>query len=139
MNKDIIFRKELHAFGMLIFPLRFAMLTVCPFLMFGGLVSALFLITIPQFFITPTSHADEITAGSPTAFSVVGPSQSAKLEIAANVPPFQLATTQIVVSISFNREPKGDFFLEVNFVDVAILFQVGQQAIKVACADPILV
>lgn len=43
MNRDILFKGGLQEFGTLIFPLRFAMLAICPFLMFAGLFSTLFL------------------------------------------------------------------------------------------------
>jgi len=38
MHRDILFRKEFQEFGRKIFPLRLAMLTLCPVLMFSGLV-----------------------------------------------------------------------------------------------------
>lgn len=42
MNRDILFRREFQGFGMLIFPLRFAMLTICPVLMVVGLFCTFF-------------------------------------------------------------------------------------------------
>lgn len=76
--------------------------------------SALSLIAVSQFFIISNSSADEITAASPPAHTGATPPETAKIEIAANVPPFQKATMQIVVSISINRESKGDFFVELD-------------------------
>ena len=39
MHRDILFRKDFQEFGRKIFPLRLAMLTLCPVLMLAGLVS----------------------------------------------------------------------------------------------------
>ncbi len=44
LNRDIMFKKEFHEFGMVIFPLRLAMLTICPILILVGLLSTFFLI-----------------------------------------------------------------------------------------------
>ncbi len=44
MNKDMLFRREFKEFGMVIFPLRFAMLAICPALIVAGLVCTFFLI-----------------------------------------------------------------------------------------------
>ena len=44
MNKDILFRREFEEFGTVIFPLRFAMLAICPVLVVVGLISTFFLI-----------------------------------------------------------------------------------------------
>lgn len=44
MNKDMLFKRELEEFGRLIFPLRFAMLVICPVLMVAGLVCTFLLI-----------------------------------------------------------------------------------------------
>jgi biofilm PGA synthesis N-glycosyltransferase PgaC len=44
LSKDIMFKKEFQEFGMVIFPLRFAMLIICPILILAGLLSAFFLV-----------------------------------------------------------------------------------------------
>ena len=44
INRDVMFKKELQEFGMVIFPLRLAMLTICPVLVLVGLISAFFLV-----------------------------------------------------------------------------------------------
>ena len=46
MNKDLLFRREFKEFGMVIFPLRFAMLAICPALIAVGLISTFFLILL---------------------------------------------------------------------------------------------
>ncbi len=50
-----------------------------------------------------------VPASSPQAVSGQAPR-----EIAAHFPQFSKATTQLVVSIFVNTEPKGDFFLEID-------------------------
>lgn len=44
MNKDFLFNKKYGKFGVLIFPLRFAMFAICPFLVFTGIFSTFYLI-----------------------------------------------------------------------------------------------
>ena len=44
MNRDILFRKEFQKFGKTTFPLRFAMLIICPVLILAGLISTFFVI-----------------------------------------------------------------------------------------------
>lgn len=44
MNKDILLNKKYREFGMMIFPLRFAMFIICPFFMFSGILSTFCLI-----------------------------------------------------------------------------------------------
>jgi glycosyltransferase involved in cell wall biosynthesis len=44
LNRDIMFNKEFQEFGMVIFPLRLAMLTMCPILILVGLLSSFILI-----------------------------------------------------------------------------------------------
>ncbi len=44
LNRDIMFKKEFQEFGTVIFPLRFAMLTICPILVLVGLLSTFFLV-----------------------------------------------------------------------------------------------
>jgi hyaluronan synthase len=44
MNKDFLFNKKYGEFGMLIFPLRFAMFAICPLLVFIGIFSTFYLI-----------------------------------------------------------------------------------------------
>jgi glycosyltransferase involved in cell wall biosynthesis len=43
MNRDVMFKKEFQEFGMVIFPLRLAMFTICPILILVGLISTFFL------------------------------------------------------------------------------------------------
>jgi len=44
LSRDIMFKKEFQEFGMVIFPLRLAMLTICPILILVGLLSTFFLV-----------------------------------------------------------------------------------------------
>jgi glycosyltransferase involved in cell wall biosynthesis len=44
MNRDVLFNRKYREFGMVIFPLRFVMFIVCPFLMFAGIFSTFYLI-----------------------------------------------------------------------------------------------
>lgn len=44
LYRDVMFKKEFQEFGMVIFPLRLAMLTICPILILAGLLSTFFLI-----------------------------------------------------------------------------------------------
>lgn len=44
LSRDIMFKRKFQDFGMVIFPLRFAMLIICPILVLVGLLSAFFVV-----------------------------------------------------------------------------------------------
>jgi len=43
-NRDVMFKKEFHEFGMVIFPIRLAMFTICPILVLVGLLSTFYFV-----------------------------------------------------------------------------------------------
>lgn len=53
-NKEFLFNKEYREFGMVIFPLRFAMFVICPFLVFAGILSTFYLLFSYSLFLAVT-------------------------------------------------------------------------------------
>jgi len=74
--------------------------------------ACLVILISPALAISPSS-AGEQAAASPSAQPVAAP-DAKKADAAATPSPSQETTTQIVVSVIVNMEPKGDFFVELD-------------------------
>ncbi len=77
------------------------------------IVVAFLLIALFSFALFSLSFAAEPASAPSVSLSQAVPNRTPQ-EVVANVPQYTKETTQLVVSISVNNEPRGDFFLEIN-------------------------